>query len=193
MSRRVPEALVDAIGNNLAGRNKILRERKPMQDIVLMVVWLLATPDSFRSVFSEYIKWPNAAERGEIKEVFNRVSGFPGAVGCVDGTHIYITAPVEDAVQYPNRYRTYSMNVQAIVDNNLLVRDVHVEEVGSIHDRRVFRRSAVFADLLARRKEIDFFELPFFFLGGGVSTQMTGSEKERLVQQNHTTEKQKQV
>lgn len=120
-----------------------------MQDIVLMVVWLLATPDSFRSVSlrfqvspstlylfyihvidalkhmsAEYIKWPNAAEREEIKQAFHRVSGFPVVIGCVDGTHIYITAPVEDAVHYRNRSHSYSMNVQVIVDNELFLRDI---------------------------------------------------------------------
>ncbi|KAE8738832.1 hypothetical protein FOCC_FOCC015664 [Frankliniella occidentalis] len=74
----------------------------------------------------EYITWRDAEERQRIKGVFERVSGFPGIVGCVDGSHIYITAPVEDAVHYRNRYQSYSMNVQAVVDNNLLVRHLHL-------------------------------------------------------------------
>ncbi|KAE8738833.1 hypothetical protein FOCC_FOCC015665 [Frankliniella occidentalis] len=54
MSRVVFEALVLAVGNNLVQRDKLKRERTPLQDIILMVVWLMATPDSFRSVVLKF-------------------------------------------------------------------------------------------------------------------------------------------
>lgn len=149
------------------------RERRPLQDILLMVLWLMATPDSFRSVAlrfgdhpstlwyfyayiiealrelaSTYIKWPDAEERIVIKDYFRRCTDFPGVVGCIDCTHVYVTAPVNDSRQYVNRHHTYSLKTQAVVDHNLLVRQLHVGEVGSMHDQRVFRRSPLCHEIL---------------------------------------------
>lgn len=141
-----------------------------------MVVWLLATPDTFRSVAlrfgvrpstlhyfysyvvealrelsPHYITWPNEEERIAIKEAFLRATGFPGVIGCIDGTHIFITAPLQDAASYRNRHHCYSLNVQAVVDHNLLVRHLHVGEVGSMSDKRVFRRSPLKEELIQGR------------------------------------------
>lgn len=150
-----------------------------MIDIMLMVVWLLATPDSFRSVSLRfgvrpstlyyhysyviealrelaptYITWPDAAERNVIKAAFERATGVPGVIGCVDGTFVTITAPLEDDAPFVNRHHQHSINVQSVVDQNLLVRDLHVGEPGSMNDRRVFRRSPLH-DKLLRGQGID--------------------------------------
>jgi len=133
----------------------------------------MATPDTFRSVAlrfgvnpgtlyyfysyiiqalremaDHYISWPNEEERAQIQDAFLRVSGFPGIVGSIDGTHVSVTRPVRNAAQYRNRHHHYSLNVKAVIDNNLLVRDLTVGEVGSMTDNRVFRRSALCRDLV---------------------------------------------
>lgn len=97
-----------------------------------MVVWLIATPDTFRSVALRfgvrpgtlhyfytyvvealrelapvYISWPNEEERVLIKNAFMTATGFPGAIGCIDGTHIQITSPLQQAAQYRNRHHCY--------------------------------------------------------------------------------------
>ncbi|KAK3929404.1 Protein ANTAGONIST OF LIKE HETEROCHROMATIN PROTEIN 1 [Frankliniella fusca] len=173
MTRTVFEILVTTVKGHLIENERLKRERTPFQDIMLMVVWLLATPDSFRSVSlrfgvnpgtlyyfyfyviealrqlaPKYITWPDADERAVIKATWERATGFPGIIGSIDGTHVPITAPLVDAPQYTNRHDTYSINVQAVVDSTLLVRHLHVGEVGSMHDSRVFRRSPLFKDLL---------------------------------------------
>ncbi|KAK3920819.1 Protein ANTAGONIST OF LIKE HETEROCHROMATIN PROTEIN 1 [Frankliniella fusca] len=174
MSRTVFEILVTTVKNHLISKGKLQRERTPFQDIMLMVVWLLATPDSFRSVAlrfgvnpgtlyyfyfyvigalrelaPNYICWPDADERNVIKNTFERATGFPGIIGSIDGTHITVTAPLVDAASYRNRHDSYSINVQAVVDSTLMVRHLHVGEVGSMHDNRVFRRSPLYVDLLS--------------------------------------------
>lgn len=173
MSRRVFELLVQTVGNHLYERRILQRHKTDVQDMLLMVLWVLATPDSFRSValrfgrrpstlwkFYSYIimalrelaprfiAWPTDGERRTIKEAFERATGFPGVIGCIDGTHVNISAPLEDAAHYVNRHDTHSMNVQAVVDHTLLVRHLHVGEVGSMNDSRVFRRSPLLHDLL---------------------------------------------
>ncbi|KAE8745041.1 hypothetical protein FOCC_FOCC008353 [Frankliniella occidentalis] len=173
MSRRIFENLCRAVRQHLISKRRLIRERTPIEDIMLMVIWLLATPDSFRSISPQfgvtpgvlyyffayvimslremsevYMTWPTAEERATVSTAFLEATGFPGIVGCIDGTHVYITGPVQNAASYRNRYRSYSINVQAVVDNTLLVRDLVVGEVGSMHDARVFRRSALHHDLL---------------------------------------------
>ncbi|XP_052126590.1 uncharacterized protein LOC127750079 [Frankliniella occidentalis] len=140
---------------------------------MFMVIWLIATPDSFRSVAlkfgvrpstlyyfytyviealmelaEKFITWPSEEEREEIKGTFERATGFPGIIGCIDCTHVEITAPLQDAQQYVNRHHKYSINVQAVVDHKLQVRQLHVGEAGSMNDARVFRKSQLYQDLI---------------------------------------------
>lgn len=167
------QSITTTVKNHLRRTGKLKRERTPFRNIMLMVLWIIATPDSFRSVAlrfgvrpgtlhyfytyviealkdlaASFIKWPDAEERRVIKETFQRATGFPGVIGSIDCTHVYITAPLHDANQYTNRHHSYSINVQAVVDNNLEVRHLHVGEVGSMNDARVFRRSSLHHDLL---------------------------------------------
>lgn len=165
--------------------------RRDFEDIMLMVIWLLATPDSFRSVAlrfgvvestlyyfytyviealrelaDEFIVWPGAEERVRIRQRFQDASGFPGIVGAIDCTHVFITAPLRDAHQYINRHHSYSINVQTVVDDNLCVRHLHVGEVGSMNDRRVFRRSNLYESLL-RDEDHQFLSLDEHLVGDG--------------------------
>jgi len=167
------QRLVETIETHLQETGRLRRHRTPMRDIVLMVVWMLATPDTFRSVAlrfgvgpstlyyfysyiiqalrelsGRFISWPDQEERQHIQHSFRRATGFPGVAGCIDGTHVYVTAPVEEPAAFRNRFQCYSILVQAVVDHNLLVRDLYVGEPGSMHDRRVFRRSDLCRDIL---------------------------------------------
>lgn len=167
------QTLVVTIEEHLRATGRLRRVRTPLRDIVLMVVWLLATPDTFRSVAlrfgvqpstlyyfysyiilalrelaPRYIAWPDEEERQHIMETFRRATGFPYVVGSIDGTHVYVTAPVENPAAYRNRFQSYSIIVQAVVDSTLLVRDFTVGEPGSMNDNRVFRRSDLCRDIL---------------------------------------------
>ena len=66
----------------------------------------------------DFIRFPSTrAERDEIKQGLFRVGGFPCAIGCIDGTHVRITAPHENEPDYVNRKGYHSINVQAICDH----------------------------------------------------------------------------
>lgn len=97
-----------------------------------------------------YIAWPDAAERIRIKTNMERISGFPGCVGMLDGKHITITKPHEEPAAYRNRHHNYSILVQGVCDDNLMIRDLYVGEAGSLHDARVFRRSPLCRNMLYR-------------------------------------------
>lgn len=102
-SKILCEELVDY----LEAAEQIRRVRRDFRIKVLMVLWILATPDTFRSVALQfgvhpgelyryytmiiralcalgehYITWPNARERREIKHRLEAISGFPGWFLC---------------------------------------------------------------------------------------------------------------
>ena len=54
------------------------------------------------------------AEQEEITQSFFQVSGFPCAIGGIDGTHVRITAPQENEPDFVNRKGFHSINVQTI-------------------------------------------------------------------------------
>ncbi|XP_052125219.1 uncharacterized protein LOC127749746 [Frankliniella occidentalis] len=173
LSKATFEVLLETLANYMMDTGRIIRVRNRLDVPLLMTLRILANPDTFRSVALHfgvlpgsvhenysiiieclremapiYIKWPDAQEREHISSVFEAYSGFPGVVGVIDGTHNVITAPSQQAERYRNRYKTYSFNTMAVCDHNLLIRDLHVGEVGSLHDSRVFRRSPLFRKLL---------------------------------------------
>jgi hypothetical protein len=69
------------------------------------------------SLAPRYIKWPSEEEIINIKTEFFKVAGFPGVVGCIDGTHVKIQGPSENEPAFVNRKDYHSINVQAICDN----------------------------------------------------------------------------
>ncbi|KAE8737669.1 hypothetical protein FOCC_FOCC016867 [Frankliniella occidentalis] len=170
LTKPVLEILLQEIGNHLVDNMLMERERRPVAHILLMVLWILATPDSFRSVAlrfgvsksevhdhyvlvirvlrdmkDTYLTWPNAEERNTIKRNCQRISNFPGIVGIMDGSHVFIKAPKEERAAYRNYKFGYSIKVQAVVDDSLLVRDAYIGEVGSLHDAREAPCAAAFS------------------------------------------------
>lgn len=154
-------------------QDKIKRNRTPFELCVLMGIWPLFNPDTFRSsglhfgkkkmvihyhygyiiqalreMAPRYIKWPDAYEREIIKAEFEDKYGYAGAVGCMDGVNIDVTAPLEQAQRYVNRHDRYSVLVQAVCDHRLLYRDVYAGEAGCIGDVRNFDRSPLSLNLL---------------------------------------------
>lgn len=67
-------------------------------------------------VCPEAIKFPTEeAEKNAIKLGFFQKSGFPGVIGCVDGTHIKIFPPGSDIQHlYYNRKGYHSLNVMIV-------------------------------------------------------------------------------
>lgn len=66
----------------------------------------------------QFVKFPETREeKDEIKRGFYELAGFPCVLGCVDGSHIRITAPSENEPNYINRKGYHSINVQGICDH----------------------------------------------------------------------------
>ena len=58
-----------------------------------------------------------AAERQEIKQGFFEKGGFPGVIGCIDGTHIRIQGPSAHESDFVNRKGFHAINDQAPFDH----------------------------------------------------------------------------
>ncbi|XP_036148902.1 putative nuclease HARBI1 isoform X2 [Monomorium pharaonis] len=51
-----------------------------------------------------FINWPQGRRATEVMIAFERMSGFPGVIGAIDGTHVEIRSPQDDQHQaYINR------------------------------------------------------------------------------------------
>ncbi|MBN3294808.1 HARB1 nuclease, partial [Amia calva] len=77
-----------------------------------------------------------------IKEEFHRIAGFPGVIGCIDGTHIPITAPSVNEGDYVNRKSFHSIIVQLYyIKINILFLQLQLKilTVSSYYHRRVFQ------------------------------------------------------
>jgi hypothetical protein len=159
--------LLLAVGNHLEINNRWQRRsRKGLDFSLMMVLWILATPDTFRSVGVKfgvakgvvhfhykyviealnemahlYVQWPNALEKEEIAEIFEELYGYPCVCGCIDGCHIRITAPLEQPRRYVDRHHDYSILLQGVCDHRLLFRYVFIGQPGSVGDKRTFKRS----------------------------------------------------
>ena len=92
-----------------------------------------------------HIKMPSSSsEIALVKNEFYQVARFPGAIGCIDGSHIPIIAPSEFEFAYINRKGFYSINVQGICDANLLFRDVVARWPESSHDSFILETSGIY-------------------------------------------------
>ena len=66
----------------------------------------------------QFIRWPStAAERQEIKQGFFEKGGFPGVIGCIDGTHIRIQGPSAHESDFVNGKGFHAINDQAPFDH----------------------------------------------------------------------------
>ncbi|XP_065209206.1 putative nuclease HARBI1 [Planococcus citri] len=71
----------------------------------------------------------------------------PGIIGAVDGTHISIVGPKDDAEHpefiYVNRKHFHSINVQIISDHNYKILNVNAKFPGSSHDSFISKQSQI--------------------------------------------------
>ena len=163
------QLLLVAVGRHLVINNRLRRlSKKGLDFSLMMVIWILATPDTFRSVgvkfgvskstvhfhyayilealremAPQYVKWPNAYEREVISNIFEESYGYPSVCGCIDRCLIRLTAPLEQPQEYIDRPHQHSILLQAVCDHNLLFRDVYIGEPGSVGDKRTFKRSPI--------------------------------------------------
>ncbi|KAL0811807.1 hypothetical protein ABMA28_009235 [Loxostege sticticalis] len=95
-----------------------------------------------------HIAFPsNREERMAVMRTLSRfldAFGFPGVVGCIDGTHIAIIRPHDYEEAYFNRKHYHSLNA---IHDHLNVLHVDASYGGASHDSHVWNRSALEAHM----------------------------------------------
>lgn len=168
MSRLAMQSLCEIIAPLLHERHLFISLEKKM----CFFVWLLAKQESFLAVSDrfgfnkgtgyyifktilnaltllkeEWIKWPTHIECNNIALRIEDKCRIPGVVGALDGTHIPIKQPKNNAVDFFNRYQQHSIILQAVCNDNRIFTDVCVGMPGRLHDARVFRNSLLYEKL----------------------------------------------
>jgi hypothetical protein len=91
-----------------------------------------------------YIRFPvQLEELFRISREWEQLAGFRHVIGAIDGSHIDLDrAPSEEGSGYFDRKKNYSIQLQAVVDNKGIFRDIDIGWPGSVHDARVFSNSS---------------------------------------------------
>lgn len=162
VSRQTFRYICDLVGHHLLRQDTNMRRAIPVERGVGVALWRLATGNSYQTTgltfgvgrctalklkdefCSDFIKFPKGeAETRHAIEEFQEISSFPQVVGAIDGSHIPIIAPNEDANDYYNRKQFHSVILQGVTDAQ--GRFIHFSTwyAGSIHDARVLRMSSL--------------------------------------------------
>ena len=103
--------------------------------------------ETMAKLVPDFIFMPrNNNEISNIKRDFYKIAGFPGVIGCIDGSHIQIIASHQDEFAYVNRKKFHSINIQGICNANLLFLDVVAIWRGSSHNSFILQTSQVNKD-----------------------------------------------
>ncbi|MBN3295266.1 HARB1 nuclease, partial [Amia calva] len=97
---------------------------------------------ALRHLLYTFVVFPSHRPTRLITEEFHRIAGFPGVIGCIDGTHIPITAPSVNEGDYVNRKSFHSINVQIIFDAAHIISNMEAKWPGSVHDCTLSARVA---------------------------------------------------
>ncbi|XP_033995006.1 putative nuclease HARBI1 [Trematomus bernacchii] len=93
---------------------------------------------------AESFVFPGTCPTQTIKEGFYNMAGFPRVLGCIDCTHIPISACLGDNEgDYVNRKSLHSLNIQVTCDHRCIITSLEAKWPGSVHDSRIFSESSL--------------------------------------------------
>ena len=171
MSREAFDYLCNELSPYISKRDTNYRKAIPVRERVAITLYRLADTAPYRTVANlfgvgkstvctivkevclciinvllpRFIRLPNGRQEiDEEIEGFWRRAGFPQVIGAVDGCHIAIIAPEENAEDFVNRKGFHSVVLQGLVDSDYLFRDICVGWPGRVHDSRIFKNSPLY-------------------------------------------------
>ena len=170
ISKQMFEYLCHKLQPLIEKQNTNMRKPISVERCVAITLWIVATPSEYhtvshlfglarctvcvivhetcraiiRTLQSVYISFPTGESQKTVIEGFRSRWNIPQCAGSVDGTHIPITPPTMNHIDYYNHKGWYSIITQAIVDHHGLFRDLCIGWPGSVHDARVLSNSTLY-------------------------------------------------
>ncbi|XP_049516968.1 uncharacterized protein LOC125942745 [Dermacentor silvarum] len=103
---------------------------------------LLRVADFLLTMGPSVVTFPSNMEK--LSSEFQKVSGIPGVVGCLDGSYIKIQCPDNKVSStYCNRHHYFSLTLQAVCDYKRRFLDTCIGSSSKIHDSRIFKLSSL--------------------------------------------------
>lgn len=96
--------------------------------------------------FGHLIAWPVGRRLVRTAEGFQSKQCFPNCIGAIDGSHIYVAAPTNTivAADHRNRYKSFSILLQGVVDCKCYFTSINTGPPGSLHDSAHFKTTELF-------------------------------------------------
>ncbi|XP_049273736.1 uncharacterized protein LOC125759317 [Rhipicephalus sanguineus] len=107
------------------------------------VVWRQFSTAVIQQLESQWICMVRRADMADHVREFFAVTGFPQAVGALDGCHFPVSPPKKHATDYYNYKGWYSMILLALVDHRYRFRYIRVVSPGRCHDAGVYAASGL--------------------------------------------------
>ena len=96
--------------------------------------------------FGHLIAWPTGRRLVRTVEGFQSKQWFPNCIGAIDGSHIYVAAPSNTivAADHRNRYKSFSILLQGVVDSKCYFTSINTGPPGSLHDSAHFKTTELY-------------------------------------------------
>ena len=96
--------------------------------------------------FGHLIAWPVGRRLSRIAAAFQSKQWLPNCIGAIDGSHIYIASPSSTiaAADHRNRYKSFSILLQGVVDSKCYFTSINTGPPGSLHDSAHFKSSELY-------------------------------------------------
>ena len=114
--------------------------KSTVYDILRLVCLAISTN------FGHLIAWPHGRRLAWVTTDFQAKQWMPNCIGAIDGLHVYIAAPPNSVVaaDHRNRYKTFSILLQAVVDTKCYFTSVNTGPPGSLHDSAHFKSTELY-------------------------------------------------
>lgn len=96
--------------------------------------------------FGHLISWPVGRRLARITTAFQSKQWLPNCIGAIDGSHIYIASPSNTivAADHRNRYKSFSILLQGVVDTKCYFTSINTGPPGSLHDSAHFKSTELY-------------------------------------------------
>jgi hypothetical protein len=96
--------------------------------------------------FGHLIAWPVGRRLARVASAFQAKQWLPNCIGAIDGSHIYIASPSNTivAADHRNRYKSFSILLQGVVDSKCYFTSINTGPPSSLHDNAHFKSTELY-------------------------------------------------